>query len=307
LTEVQNVSIPDREVRAENRVDGITVVIPALDEAPAIEGTLLAVRSALEGAPIVGFEVIVVDDGSRDGTGTLARNAGVQVIVHPHNIGYGRSLKDGIVAARYDTIVISDADGTYPINRIPDLLEEYRRGFDMVVGQRTGALRGDSAMKGPMRAILRGLVEFTAGRRVPDVNSGLRMFSRKTSMRYFPQLCDTFSFTTSLTLAYMMTGRFVTYVPISYGERIGTTKVRLFRESLRTMQYIVQSILYYNPIKIVLVLSGACLLVGLPLLAAAGLFGSVTAALLGTGALVVAALAFCFGLVADLLRQIMAK
>lgn len=301
-------STPDRDIQAaENRPDGISVVIPALDEAPAIEGLLAAVRSALARIPLDGFEIIVVDDGSHDGTGELARGAGAQVIVHPHNIGYGRSLKDGIIAARYDTIAISDADGTYPVDRIPDLLEQYRRGFDMVVGQRTGALRGDSAMKSPMRAILRGLVEFTAGRRVPDVNSGLRMFSRRTSMKYFRQLCDTFSFTTSLTLAYMLTGRFVTYVPISYGERIGITKVRLFRESLRTLQYIVQSILYYNPIKIFLLLSGGCLLAGVPLLAVGGLLGSFAATLLGTGALMVAVLAFCFGLVADLLRQIMAK
>jgi glycosyltransferase involved in cell wall biosynthesis len=288
-------------------VDGISVVIPSLDEALAIEGTLVAARSALERIPLDGFELIVVDDGSRDGTGDRARNAGAKVITHPDSAGYGRSLKDGIVAARYDTIVICDADGTYPVDRIPDLLEQYRRGFDMVVGQRTGALRGDSAMKGPMRAILRSLVEFTAGRRVPDVNSGLRMFSRQTSMRYFAQLCDTFSFTTSLTLAYMLTGRFVTYVPISYGERIGATKVRLFRESLRTLQYIVQSILYYNPIKIFLLLTGGCILVGLPLLAAGGLLDSFAATLLGTGALMLAVLAFCLGLVADLLRQIMAK
>jgi glycosyltransferase involved in cell wall biosynthesis len=302
------VSIPDRDAKAtENRVDGISLVIPAFDEAPAIEGTLASVRSVLERVDLDGFEVIVVDDGSHDGTGGLARNAGAQVIVHPQNVGYGRSLKDGISSARYDTIVISDADGTYPMDRIPDLLEQYRRGFDMVVGQRTGALRGDSAMKGPMRAILRGLVEFTAGRRVPDVNSGLRMFSRRTSMRYFPQLCDTFSFTTSLTLAYMLTGRFVSYVPISYGERIGTTKIRLFRESLRTLQYIVQSILYYNPIKIFLLLSGGCLLVGLPLFTLGGLLDSIAFTLLGTGALMVAVLAFCLGLVADLLRQILAK
>lgn len=296
----------DTEV-AGNRVDGISAVIPALNEAPAIEGTLAALRSALQRIPLDGFEIVVIDDGSRDGTGDLARSAGAVVITHPDAAGYGRSLKDGIAVARYDTIVIADADGTYPLDRIPELVERYRHGFDMVVGQRTGALRGDSAMKAPMRAILRGLVEFTAGRRVPDVNSGLRIFSRQTSMRYFPQLCDTFSFTTSLTLAYMLTGRFVSYVPISYGERIGSTKVRLFRESLRTLQYIVQSILYYNPIKIFLLLSGGGLLAGAVLLALGGLLGSLTSTLLGTGALVVAVLAFCLGLVADLLRQIMAK
>ena len=288
-------------------VAGVTVVVPAYDEAAAVEATVASVREVLKASGLEG-QIVVVDDGSHDGTGELAQRAGADlVITHPHNIGYGRSLKDGIEAARFDTILITDADGTYPVDRLPDLLAEYRRGVDMVVGQRTGLPTGDGPVKGPMRTLLKFLVEFTAGRRVPDVNSGLRVFSRATAMRYFPQLCDTFSFTTSLTLAYMMTGCFVTYVPIAYGRRIGTTKVRLFRESLRTLQYIVQAILYYNPIKIFLLMSTGGLLAGLPLVLLGALVHSFSAVLLGTGALVASVLVFCLGLVADLLRQIMAK
>jgi hypothetical protein len=135
----------------------------------------------------------------------------------------------------------------------------------------------------------------------------MRVFSRATAMRYFPHLCDTFSFTTSLTLAYMMTGCFVTYVPIGYRPRIGTTKVRLFRESLRTLQYIVQSIVYYNPIKMFLLMSALCIVAGLAFLGAAALTESAVLLLLGGLALLVSLLVFSLGLVADLLRQIMTK
>lgn len=286
-------------------LDGISVVIPAYDEENGIELTVRSLRDVFERAGFRNYEVVVVNDGSSDLTGERARHAGARVFEHPHNVGYGRSLKDGIVAAQYDTIIITDADGTYPVERIPDLLQQYVRGFDMAVGQRTGNHYRESAIKAPLRRILKFLVEYTAGRKVPDINSGLRVFSRKTVQPYFQHLCDTFSFTTSLTLAYMLTGKFVTYVPISYHERIGRTKVRLFRESLRTLQYIVQAIIYYNPLKIFLMMSALCLLFAAFSLAIAMIFQITSAFILSVGSILVAMLVFALGLLADLLKQIM--
>jgi glycosyltransferase involved in cell wall biosynthesis len=282
-------------------------VIPAYNEAAAVELTVAAARAALQRSGLTDFEVLVVDDGSSDGTGQRAAAAGATVVVHPHNAGYGRSVKDGISAARHDTIVIADSDGTYPLDRIADLLAEYRRGFNMVVGHRPAGHLQDSAVKRPLRRVLQLLVEFTVGRKIPDVNSGLRVFSRAEVLPYYHHLCDTFSFTTSLTLAYLMTGRFVAWVPIAYGARIGSTKVRLFRESLRTLQYIVQAIVYYNPIKIFLLMSGLCAAFGLTSLLAAFALHLTVGYLVGAGALLIAVLVFALGLLADLLRQIMAK
>lgn len=288
-------------------LDGVSVVIPAYDEEHGIELTVRSLHGVFEKSGFKNYEVIVVDDGSSDSTGARARKAGARVVTHPHNVGYGRSLKDGIAAAQHDAIVIADADGTYPVDRIPDLLQQYVQGFDMVVGQRTGNHYRESAIKAPLRRILKFLVEYTAGRKVPDINSGLRAFSRKSVQPYFQHLCDTFSFTTSLTLAYMLTGKFVTYVPISYHERIGRTKVRLFRESLRTLQYIVQAIIYYNPLKIFLMMSALCLLFAGFSLAVAMIFQITSAFILSVGSILVAMLVFAIGLLADLLKQIMAK
>src|SRR5215216_5127593 len=187
----------------------ISVVIPALNERNAIIETINRVHAAFSGAQLTPYEIIVVDDGSSDGTGQLAEQAGAKVLRHPHNIGYGRSLKDGILAATYDMIVISDADGSYPLEAIPMLIERFNQGFDMVVGARTGPNYRESMLKSPLRAVLKMIVEFTANREIPDINSGLRMFRRQVAIAYFDHVSDVFSFTTSLTLAYMMNSKFV--------------------------------------------------------------------------------------------------
>ncbi len=283
----------------------ISVVIPALNERDAIVETIERTRSVLTGANLEPFEIIVIDDGSNDGTGDLAKGSGAVVITHPHNVGYGRSLKDGIKLAKYDTIIITDADGSYPIEEIPSLVERYHAGYDMVVGARTGKHFRGSALKSPLRTILKIIVEFTANRRIPDINSGLRVFSRGVSMEYFNHLSDMFSFTTSLTLAYMMNAKFVAYQDIEYQERVGRSKVRLFRDSMRTLQYVFEAATYYNPLKIFFLFGVICLA-----FAVASLIGGVilqvgSAFALGVGAILLAILVFAMGLLAVLLKQIM--
>ena len=285
----------------------ISVVIPALNEELAIGATVAEVSRVLEEANLIPFEIVVVDDGSNDQTGKIAAAAGAKVVSHPHNVGYGRSLKNGIETAQYGTIAICDADGTYPASAIPELVRLHRGGFDMAVGQRQGPHYRQSIVKMPMRAVLRFLVEWTAGRRIPDINSGLRVFSREAVMQYFPHLCDTFSFTTSLTLAYMMTGRFVAYAKIDYFERAGRSKVRLFRDALRTLQYIVEAILYYNPLKIFLLFSLICLIAATLMMVVSIYFAIVTGFILAVGGAMVSVIIFGIGLLAVLLKQIMDK
>lgn len=285
----------------------ISVVIPALNERDAIGSTVVGISSVLKSAGLAPFEIIVVDDGSSDGTALIATQAGACVIRHPHNVGYGRSLKDGIEKAKFDTIVICDADGTYPASAIPDLVKLYNDGFDMVVGQRQGPHYRQSVLKMPLRALLRFLVEWTAGRRIPDVNSGMRVFSREAVRQYFPHLCDTFSFTTSMTLAYMMTKRFVTYRQIDYFERSGRSKVRLFKDSLRTLQYVIEAIVYYNPLKIFLLFSLICLITAALMMLASFYFSIVTGVMLAVGIAMSAILMLGIGMLAVLLKQIMNK
>jgi glycosyltransferase involved in cell wall biosynthesis len=283
----------------------LTVVIPAYNEGSVIAVTVFDVQKVIEMNNLHGAEIIVVDDGSSDKTAEMSHKSGAATISHPHNIGYGRSLKDGIRAAKNDTIVITDADGTYPIDMIPVLLSEYEKGFNMVVGARQGENYDESFKKKSLRLVLKKLVEFTAGRKIPDINSGLRVFSKKEVLPYFSKLCDTFSFTTSLTLAYMMNGMFVKYVPIDYMKREGTTKVRLFRDSMRTMQFIVEAIMFYNPIKIFIVFSALLLLFAGFNFILSFAFQKTITFYLGLGSILLAVLMFGIGLLSVQLKHIL--
>jgi len=246
----------------------VSVVIPALNEGPAIGAVLDAVRSL----PI-DAEIVVVDDGSSDDTGAVAAAHGATVIRHATNLGYGRSIKDAVRAATTDVIVLTDADGTYPIDRIPDLLAEFVKGFDMVVGARQGAVYRGTLFKSTLRWFLRKVVEFASGRRVPDVNSGLRVFRKSSVEQYFPDICDGFSFTTTITLVCNLTHRTVGYMPIAYDKRVGHSKVRLARDTLRTLQYITECIVRYNPLKLFVVLAAAAFLAGAASFPWMGVFG----------------------------------
>jgi glycosyltransferase involved in cell wall biosynthesis len=283
----------------------ISIVIPAYNEGANIAETVEQATRLMREAGIAQADLVVVDDGSRDETGARAELGGARVVVHPTNAGYGRSLKDGIAVAKHDAIVITDADGTYPLETIPRLLAEYAKGFDMVVAARTGNVYHGPFIKRSLRLLLKFLVEFTAGRKVPDVNSGLRVFSRAAVMPYFPHLSEGFSFTTSMTLAYMMTGKFVTYLEVPYYERVGQTKVRLFRDALRTLQFIIEAIVYYNPIKIFILISLICGVLMIATLASGFAFKSAGLVVVGAGLGICVVLVFCLGLIAVLLKQIM--
>lgn len=285
----------------------ISIIIPALNESASIADTVRTVSEVMTESKLIPFEIIVVDDGSTDSTALTAEKAGAIVLQNPHNVGYGSSLKRGIQAATYETIAITDADGTYPITDIPKLYHKYLLGFDMVVGSRTGKYYRESILKLPMRRLLQFLVEWTTGRKIPDINSGLRVFSRSTCLSYFSHLCDTFSFTTSLTLAYMMTGKFVTYQPIDYFERKSRTHVRLLRDSLRTLQYITEAIVYYNPLKLFALLSLLCLGASMFLYIGALISKLMSVFLLATGTALISIIIFSIGLLAVLLKQIMHK
>lgn len=283
----------------------ISILLPAYNEAGIILNTISKIKDICQKNHIVHYELIVINDGSTDDTLEKLQQTDTVLIHHPHNIGYGQSLKDGIRAAKHDVIVILDADGTYPTDYIPILLKEYQNGFDMVVGARTGKHYKGSFIKTPLRRILRFIVEFSAERKIPDINSGLRVFSKQKVLPMLSRLCNTFSFTTSMTLGFMLSGFFVKYIDIPYYQRHGKTKVKLLKDSLRTLQYILQAINYYNPIKLFLLFMGFCLFSSF-FFFVLGIFSHwKTLISFGIGTALLGLIVLCFGLLADLLKQIM--
>jgi glycosyltransferase involved in cell wall biosynthesis len=243
----------------------VSVIIPAFNEAPSIGQVVARVRHVLEQSSIPA-QVLVVDDGSTDRTADVAAEHGALVVSHPENAGYGRSLKTGILRAAHDLIAITDADGTYPVERLPELLALSDR-FDMVVGQRTGPAYSGNTAKRLARTMFRLIGEFAAGRKIPDINSGLRVFRRSQILPFFPHISSGFSFTTTATLVYLLSGLFVHYVPIEYHPRQGRSKVRYLRDTLRASQIVVEAILRCNPVKVFLLLAapflGAACLAGM--------------------------------------------
>lgn len=253
---------------------GLSFVIPCYNEERGIGGTVERLRAALAVLDIPS-EIIVVNDGSTDGTraATEALDS-VHVINHPINTGYGSAIKTGILGARYRWIGVVDADGTYEIERLGDLVAKMEQGFDMVVGARTNVLEHDSTSKRLFRRAFIGMLNLLVAARVVDPNSGFRIFRKDMAETFFPFLCNTFSFTTSITLFAFGEGYFVTYVPIHYAQRTGKSKVRHFRDSLRLAQLVLQGVTFFNPVKFFIILTLlVILLVAVPsaLLSAAGL------------------------------------
>jgi glycosyltransferase involved in cell wall biosynthesis len=281
----------------------VSVLIPMYNEAASIQDTIERAQATLQRAGLE-HEIIVIDDGSTDRGGDKARSLGVAVLEHPRNAGYGRALKTGLRHAAGEWVAITDADGSYPVEALPALLEHLSR-FDMAVGARTGAAYRGSRTKWWARLALGAMVRFVTGTSVPDVNSGLRVFRKAIALEHIATFGNGFSFTTTLTLAMLLEGHFVTYVPIEYHERVGQSKVKLGRDILRTLQILVMAIVAYNPIKLFLLLAyiaiiGGAASLAVDVLAAGGAHAGVVLALVGSTALLLLAL----GLVTDIVRRL---
>ena len=202
----------------------VSVVIPAFNEASGLARQLHELASVMCQSGWR-FETLVVDDGSTDGTAEVAEDCGVRVLRLPVNGGYGNALKAGITAASYDWILITDADGTYPPQAIPGLLER-AAGVDMVVGARIGSRVHVPQVRKPAKWLLRQYAGIVAMQRIPDLNSGMRLMRRPLVRRFWKLLPAGFSFTTTITLAMLAAGHPVAYVKIDYLPRIGKSKIR---------------------------------------------------------------------------------
>jgi glycosyltransferase involved in cell wall biosynthesis len=242
---------------------GITIVVPAYNEEQGILGVLERLSALDVGVP---KEILVVEDGSTDRTAevlaaALPRFPAVRVLRHPSNRGYGAALKTGFAAARHEVVVITDADGTYPENRIPDLLACIDRGAEMAVGARRGEDVNIPLVRRPAKAALRLLASYLAETPIPDLNSGLRAFRRELVLRYRAILPEGFSFTTTITLAALTNDHRVDYVDVNYAARSGSSKIKPIRDTLRFTALIIRTVMYFNPLKVFYPLAGFLLLV----------------------------------------------
>jgi glycosyltransferase involved in cell wall biosynthesis len=231
---------------------GVTVVVPVYNEERGVDGVFERLAGVDLGAPV---ELLAIDDGSQDRTGEKleeisARIPNLRVVTHRYNMGYGAALKTGFAHAANEVVVITDADGTYPEDRIVDLLACIDDGAEMAVGARLGQNVSIPLIRRPPKWVLRKLASFLAGAPIPDLNSGLRAFRRELVMSYRPILPQGFSFTTTITLAALTNGHRVDYVAVDYAKRAGRSKIRPIHDTLAFTSLIVRTVLYFNPLKI---------------------------------------------------------
>ena len=227
----------------------ISIIIPVFNEAEKLAEMLHGIR-ALQ---LASSEIIVVDDGSTDGSAKIAIETGANVIRHPYNIGNGAAVKSGMRAARGKLLILMDGDGQHNPQDIPRLLAE-SNDYHMVVGARG---KGSKLRFHRYAANLAYnlLASYVTRFRVKDLTSGFRILSRRDGLRFIDLLPNTFSYPTTLTLAFLRSGLTVKYVPIQSLYRSGQSKISLVTDGIRFLLIITKIATLFSPFRVFLPVS----------------------------------------------------
>jgi glycosyltransferase involved in cell wall biosynthesis len=232
-----------------------SIIVPALNEAEAVGDLVRALRGGA-----AWHEVIVVDDGSTDGTGERAREAGAIVVRHPYNKGNGAAVKSGVRRATGDAILIVDGDGQHrPADavRLVTRLDEY----DLVVGARSAATQATMARR-LGNALLNRLATYLTDREIPDLTSGFRAARRECMLEFLHLLPNGFSTPTTTTLAFIKAGYSVAFEPIDAEQRQGKSKIKLARDGAKFFLILLKIITIFSPLKIFVPVSLVTFLLG---------------------------------------------
>jgi glycosyltransferase involved in cell wall biosynthesis len=271
----------------------VTIIIPAFNEEKSISQVVARLQRARPRD-----EILVIDDASTDRTAELATEAGARVLRHQYNLGYGGALKTGIRHAAHSILMFFDADDQHDPADIAAIVQALETS-DMSVGARpkgSGALYRRSG-----KWLLHRAANYLVGRKIPDLNSGLRAIRRELALQFIHLLPNGFSFTTTLTLAVIRSGYQVTYVPIAVKERVGKSTVSL-KDFFRTFFLIIRMTTLVAPLKIFLPVSLFLLVLALPSLIYDIYRENITdtTVLLGTMSVFI----FLFGLLADMVALV---
>jgi glycosyltransferase involved in cell wall biosynthesis len=232
-----------------------SVVIPAFNEGAVVAEVVAALRQAASW-----HEVIVVDDGSTDGTSAHAESAGARLVRHPYNKGNGASVKSGIRAATGEYILILDGDGQHKPEdacRLVSRLGDY----DLVVGARAPATQASGARR-VGNALLNWLASYLSGRRIPDLTSGFRTARRACLREFLYLLPNGFSSPTTITLAFIRAGYNVAFEPVDARQRAGHSKIKLARDGVKFFLILLRVITIFSPLRIFLPISAGAFALG---------------------------------------------
>ena len=235
--------------------DSVTIVVPAFNEGDSIGQVVSELRAA------AGWhEILVIDDGSSDGTGKAAQDAGARVIRHPYNKGNGASVKTAIRAAASEWIAIVDADGQH---RPADAVRLVSRlgDYDLVVGARDPRTQATAGRR-IGNAVLNWLASFLTERPIPDLTSGFRAARRECLLEFIHLLPNGFSTPTTTTLAFLKAGYNVAFEPIAARARVGTSKIRFASDGAKFLLILLKVITIFSPLRIFAPVSALSFAVG---------------------------------------------
>lgn len=274
----------------------VTVLLPAYNEELSIANT---VNSIIEHYP--DFEVLVVNDGSGDHTEAKAAKAGAKLISHPYNIGNGAAIKTGLRKASGEWIILMDADGQHNPADIQHLIK-HKDTYDMVVGARTK--KSDTSLHRNIANFLYNrLASYVTKFKIKDLTSGFRMIRKETALKFIHLLPNTFSYPSTLTLAYLRSGLSVKYIPIETKRRKGKSKIKLLQDGTRFFIIITKIATLFSPLRIFLPTSFIFFLTGLSYYIYTFItvhrFTNMSALLLSTSVII-----FMMGLISEQITQI---
>jgi glycosyltransferase involved in cell wall biosynthesis len=223
----------------------LSIVIPAKNEVAAVGALLEDLRAHYPDA-----ELILVDDGSDDGTGELAAEKGARVVRNTYSKGNGAAIKTGAREATGDILVFMDGDGQHSPSDIAPLLDKLEQGYDMVVGAREGVESQAGFMRWGANSLYNALSSWMVGQDIKDLTSGMRVARRSKFVQFLYLLPNGFSYPTTSTMAFFRAGYSVGFVPITVSKRIGTSHVKVMRDGLRFFLIIFKIGTLYSPLKI---------------------------------------------------------
>ena len=269
----------------------VSIVIPAFNETGAIGAVITDLRAA---APW--HEIIVVDDGSTDGTGAEAESAGARVVRHPYNKGNGAAVKSGIRAASGEYLLIIDGDGQHKPSDALALVGRLGE-YDLVVGARTAVTQAGSTRR-MGNAALNWLASFLTERDIPDLTSGFRCARREYLLEFLHLLPNGFSTPTTTTMAFLRAGYNVDFVPVAARQRTGTSKIRLHKDGPKFLLIMLRVMTIFSPLRIFVPAAAASFMVGVGY----GIFTVVTEGKIPNGAVILlmfGVIVFLIGLVSE--------
>jgi glycosyltransferase involved in cell wall biosynthesis len=251
------ISAPEPEP-GDGRAPHVTIVLPCYNEDAHVLMELTRICAAMDGAGY-DYELLAVDDGSTDGTLQVLQAAvhqfpHLKVVAFGRNGGAGTVRRIGTQMARGEIVVWTDADMTYPNERIPELVRalDADPAIDQIVGARTSENGSHKLLRVPAKWLIRKVAERLVNQRIPDLNSGLRAMRREVALPYLRLLPPGFSCVTTITLAFLSNQHGLAYVPIAYGKRSGTSKFRFVKDAYRYILQVLRMVMYFNPLKVLM-------------------------------------------------------